>query len=69
MYMCLLDLAAQFQVETVEHISLPNRRLMRENIMLKNELSHISKQLSLENDIQSILKYRFTHLFFMFSFV
>nr|XP_034184737.1 uncharacterized protein LOC117606432 isoform X1 [Osmia lignaria]XP_034184738.1 uncharacterized protein LOC117606432 isoform X1 [Osmia lignaria]XP_034184739.1 uncharacterized protein LOC117606432 isoform X1 [Osmia lignaria]XP_034184740.1 uncharacterized protein LOC117606432 isoform X1 [Osmia lignaria]XP_034184741.1 uncharacterized protein LOC117606432 isoform X1 [Osmia lignaria] len=56
MYLCLLDLAAQFQVETVEHISLPNKRLMRENIMLKNELSHISKQLSSENDIQSILK-------------
>ncbi|XP_076397467.1 uncharacterized protein LOC105663778 isoform X2 [Megachile rotundata] len=56
MYNCLLDLAAQFQVQTDKHISLPNKRLMRENIMLKNELWQISKQVSLQKNIESFLK-------------
>ncbi|XP_017791078.1 PREDICTED: uncharacterized protein LOC108573199 [Habropoda laboriosa] len=56
MYDCLLDLAAQFQLETNKHISLPNQRLMRENIMLKNELLQISKDISSKIDTQVYLK-------------
>ncbi|CAK9803186.1 hypothetical protein ANTQUA_LOCUS3621 [Anthophora quadrimaculata] len=54
MYECLLDLAAQFQLETNKHISPPNQRLMRENVMLKNELLQISKDISSKMDMQKL---------------
>ncbi|XP_026667959.1 uncharacterized protein LOC108623343 [Ceratina calcarata] len=56
MYDCLLDLAAQFQVETNKHISKPNQRLMRENIMLKNELLVISDEVDSKMEAQVDLK-------------
>ncbi|CAK9803188.1 hypothetical protein ANTQUA_LOCUS3621 [Anthophora quadrimaculata] len=56
MYECLLDLAAQFQLETNKHISPPNQRLMRENVMLKNELLQISKDISSKMDMQVYIK-------------
>ncbi|CAK9827870.1 hypothetical protein ANTRET_LOCUS5509 [Anthophora retusa] len=56
MYECLLNLAAQFQLETNKHISPPNQRLMRENVMLKNELLQISKDVSSKMDTQVYIK-------------
>ncbi|XP_043524874.1 putative leucine-rich repeat-containing protein DDB_G0290503 [Frieseomelitta varia] len=56
MYDCLLDLATQFQREVNKYINLPNQRLMRENIMLKNELLQISTRISSIMDVNIILK-------------
>ena len=56
MYDCLLDLATQFQREVNKYINLPNQRLMRENIMLKNELLQISARVSSIMDANIILK-------------
>ncbi|KAK9303287.1 hypothetical protein QLX08_005046 [Tetragonisca angustula] len=56
MYDCLLDLATQFQREVNKYINLPNQRLMRENIMLKNELLQISTRISSIMDANIILK-------------
>ncbi|XP_060829767.1 uncharacterized protein LOC132914575 [Bombus pascuorum] len=56
MYDCLHDLAIQFQKEVNKHINLPNQRLMRENIMLKNELIQISTRVSSNIDTNIILK-------------
>ncbi|XP_043603510.1 uncharacterized protein LOC122576795 [Bombus pyrosoma] len=56
MYDCLHDLAIQFQKEVNKHINLPNQRLMRENIMLKNELLQISTRVSSNIDTNIILK-------------
>ncbi|XP_076757253.1 uncharacterized protein LOC143427208 [Xylocopa sonorina] len=56
MYDCLLHLAAQFQVEINKHINLPNQRLMRENIMLKNELLQISQYISSKTNARDTLK-------------
>lgn len=56
MYDCLLDLATQFQREVNKYINLPNQRLMRENIMLKNELLQISTRISSIVDANIILK-------------
>lgn len=56
MYDCLLDLAAQFQMQVNKHINLPNQRLMRENIMLKHELLQISENISSKEDTELYLK-------------
>ncbi|XP_061935770.1 nuclease SbcCD subunit C [Apis cerana] len=56
MYDCLLDLAAQFQMQVNKHINLPNQRLMRENIMLKHELLQISENISSKMDTELYLK-------------
>lgn len=56
MYDCLHDLAIQFQKEVNKYINLPNQRLMRENIMLKNELLQISTRVSSNIDTNIILK-------------
>ncbi|XP_076637024.1 cilia- and flagella-associated protein 157 [Colletes latitarsis] len=56
LYYRILDLAAQFQLYTSRHISLPNQRLMRENIMLKNEFLQISKEISLEKEVETNFK-------------
>lgn len=56
MYNCLLDLAAHFQVETNKHISKPNQRLMRENVMLKNELLEINDEVDFKMSTQVELK-------------
>lgn len=58
MYDCLLDLAAQFQMQVNKHINLPNQRLMRENIMLKHELLQISENISSKMDTELYLKYK-----------
>ncbi|XP_076652719.1 uncharacterized protein LOC143359008 [Halictus rubicundus] len=52
LYNYLLDLAAHFQIETNKFISLPNKRLMRENIMLQKELSQLSKVVSIKRKIE-----------------
>nr|XP_033329961.1 uncharacterized protein LOC117222401 [Megalopta genalis] len=51
LYQYLLDLAAHFQIETNKFISLPNKRLMRENIMLQKELLQLSKEVTVKRNI------------------
>ncbi|XP_043260741.1 kinetochore protein SLK19-like [Colletes gigas] len=56
LYCRLLNLAAKFQLNTNKHISLPNQRLMRENIMLQNEFLEISKEISLKKEVETNFK-------------
>lgn len=56
LYYRLLNLAAQFQIDINKHISLPNQRLMRENIMLEKEYLQISKEVSLKKEIKTDFK-------------
>ncbi|XP_076236915.1 uncharacterized protein LOC143180819 [Calliopsis andreniformis] len=56
MYGHLLDLAARFQIETNKRINLPDKRLMRENILLKNELAQMFKEISIKKETEADLK-------------
>lgn len=56
MYGHLLDLAAKFQIETNKQMNLPNQRLMRENILLKNELVQMFHEISVKKGIETNLK-------------
>ncbi|XP_078044076.1 uncharacterized protein LOC144473762 [Augochlora pura] len=59
LYQYLLNLAAHFQIETNKFISLPNKRLMRENIMLQKELLQLSKEVTVKRNIETDYKNTF----------